>query len=1052
MPRPRPPLPPKDAQSYRHREADLAARPEIGAQAHFKQAKPPTTYRFDSSLAPDLNWDGQNPAREQGEAALARIADCGLRIAELSRQPANPQRDAERDALALEIRNLQSAIRNLSRPFLNWSGKAERLSFDVPTLPLFVHERLSTSAILDTLKGHKRDQQDDFLSALYGSPERSLSDQVLRAYEYRDNWVNRLILGDSLVVMNSLLRFESLGGQVQMIYVDPPYGVKFGSNFQPFIRKRDVAHNDDADMTREPEMVQAYRDTWELGLHSYLTYLRDRLLLARELLAPSGSIFVQISDENVHHVREVMDEVFGAENGVCTIIVAKTSSGTGNYLATTADYLLWFAKDIERLKFRQPYADKTQEAGGAEFYDRVELSDGTRRAMTSAEKSDPRLLPAGCKIYRLDNLCSQSIGRDKGEGSACWFPVELNGKEYRPNIRLRWKTNEEGMAKLKAARRLEARENSLSYVRYLQDFPVVALSNLWGDLRWGYDAGEKIYVVQTNLRIVQRCLLMTTDPGDLVLDPTCGSGTTAYVAEQWGRRWITCDTSRVPLALARQRLLTATFDYYQINPVGGVPSRGETDPSRVAPVGPVPSPGGPALGASTAAGSGDPAYTTLPNSPANGFVYKRRQNQKGEEVGGIVPHITLKSIANHEPPAEEVLVDRPEVLRSVVRVTGPFSFEATIPTAEGLDEERGVHAASPSEITGRSSSAKAAGESTLKRPEGRAPGEPHENYVQRMLEVLRRAPVLRLPGNQTVTLKNIRLPAKTLALSAEAILECGDLSPLSAGDLSPSKSDARPSTSRALHAPSPGDKSPGGKSADKSAHSKAVAILFGPENGPLSERLVREAWDEAGLKHYARLYVIGFAIDPKARQFIDSAGQIGIPCTYLQATMDLQMGDLLKNMRSSQIFSVCGLPDVAVRPVAAGVSRRTSSSAKSQRALTSAATHDQQWQAELLGLDTFDPVTMEADHLKAADVPAWFLDTDYNGMVFRVRQAFFPRTGAWENLKKALKVEFEDTVWDHLAGTTSAPFPAGEHNQIAVKVIDPRGNELLVVKKLEETK
>ena len=268
MPRPRKTsAPPKDAQSYRHPEADLAARPEIGAQAHFKKTKPPTSYRFDSSLAPELQWDGQNPAREPAEALIKEIADCGLRIAELAKQPAGSERDREITNQKSKIKNAESRLRKISGPFLNWSGKAERLSFDVPTLPLFIHERLSTKAILETLKGHKRDKQDDFLDALYGFQERPLADQLLRAYEYRDNWVNRLMLGDSLVVMNSLLRFESLGGQVQMIYVDPPYGVKFGSNFQPFVRKRDVSHNDDADMTREPEMVQAYRDTWELGLH-----------------------------------------------------------------------------------------------------------------------------------------------------------------------------------------------------------------------------------------------------------------------------------------------------------------------------------------------------------------------------------------------------------------------------------------------------------------------------------------------------------------------------------------------------------------------------------------------------------------------------------------------------------------------------------------------------------------------------------------------------------------------------------------------------------------
>ncbi len=300
-------------------------------------------------------------------------------IAELARQPASPERDRELAALKSRITHHASRIRKISGPFLNWSGKAERVSFDVPTLPLFVHERLSTKAILETLKGHRRDKQDDFLDALYGFQERPLADQLLRAYEYRDNWVNRLMLGDSLVVMNSLLRYESLGGQVQMIYMDPPYGVKFGSNFQPFVRKRDVSHNDDADMTREPEMVQAYRDTWELGLHSYLTYLRDRLLLARELLAPSGSVFVQISDENLHHVREVMDEVFGAEHFVGVIAFAKTSGSTGDFLPSTADYLLFYAKDIERLKFRQPYVEKVSSSDADSPYQMLELCDGSRR-------------------------------------------------------------------------------------------------------------------------------------------------------------------------------------------------------------------------------------------------------------------------------------------------------------------------------------------------------------------------------------------------------------------------------------------------------------------------------------------------------------------------------------------------------------------------------------------------------------------------------------------------------------------------------------------------
>jgi adenine-specific DNA-methyltransferase len=313
------------AESYRHPEAESPLRPEIGTQAQFRKKKPPTKYRYDSSLSPVLEWDGQNGARELGDFLLACIKEAAKLPAPHVFEP--PRELALNDGTSrATVRGLEDAVEQLSalgRPFLNWAGKAERLSFDVPTLPLFVHERLSTAGIIETLKGHRKpvDVQLD----LFGDPQHSIADQVLRAYEYRDKWVNRMILGDSLVVMSSLLHYEGLAGQVQTIYIDPPYGVKFGSNFQPFVRKRDVKHNDDDDMTREPEMVKAYRDTWELGLHSYLTYMRDRLLLARELLTPSGSIFVQISDENLHHVRELMDEVFGEDNFVSVVTYVTTS-------------------------------------------------------------------------------------------------------------------------------------------------------------------------------------------------------------------------------------------------------------------------------------------------------------------------------------------------------------------------------------------------------------------------------------------------------------------------------------------------------------------------------------------------------------------------------------------------------------------------------------------------------------------------------------------------------------------------------------------------------
>ncbi|MCS6304046.1 MAG: site-specific DNA-methyltransferase [Nitrospira sp.] len=869
---------------YKHPEATSLMRPEVGTQAQFKKKKSPKTYRYDSSLSPSLDWDAENPTREQGEQLIKQVID----------------------AKSLEeAKAAASKLKSLSKPFLNWAGKAERLSFDVPTLPLFIHERLSTKAIIETLAGHKTDKQEDMF-ALFGDPQHSITDQVLKAYEYQDNWTNRMVLGDSLLVMNSLLHYEGLGGQVQMIYMDPPYGVKFGSNFQPFVRKRDVSHNDDEDMTREPEMVQAYRDTWELGLHSYLTYLRDRLLLARDLLTPSGSIFVQISDENLHHVREVMDEVFGAENFVVQISVQKTGSQTGTFVQPNTDFLLWYSKEktaAER-KFHRVFLKRRLHSAGGTGYTMVELPDGADRPLSDEEYENLDLLPTGSRIWSAYPLTSE------GFRPTTTVDFRFEGKVFHPGASRHWGVTVDELAKVGEKGRLVVQRGQVRLKRYFDDFPIIPLTAYWDDVG---GAGDRLYVVQTSTKVVERCVLMTTDPGDLVLDPTCGSGTTAYVAEQWGRRWITADTSRVPLALARQRLLTATFPWYDLK-----------DDNR---------------------------------GPAGGFTYKRKQNKKGEEVGGIVPHITLKSIANNEPPAEEVLVDRPEVENGITRVTGPFCLEATIPTPVDWEGD-GV------EDSGAGST------------------EAYGSFVDRMLEVLRKSPVLRLEGNKTVTLKNIRPPAKTLSLSAEALVTNGQ--------------------------------------------DKPVALVFGPENGAVSEKLVYEAAREAHAKSYAHLYVVGFAIQPNARTLVEKCSDVmGVPATYVQATPDLMMGDLLKNMRSSQIFSVCGQPEIKV-----------------------SRNKEKQYQVELLGLDVFDPITMDVAHRGGNDVPAWFLDIDYNDLCFHVSQAFFPRTSAWDNLKKALKGEYEESVWDHLSGTTSAPFEAGEHRQIAVKIIDDRGNELLVVKKL----
>jgi len=873
----------KKPAAYRHPDARAKLRPEVGAQRAFQRQgarKAPVKYRYDSSLAPALNWD-ENAARAQGEKHIAAIQQAAAELAGLRAGGENANaKDTGKQRAAAEktIADAAAALAKLGAPFLEWAGKAERQEFEVPTLPLFTHERLSTQAVLETLDGRLREPERNL--DLFHESDLSITEKMLKAYEHQNGWTNRLILGDSLRVMNSLLRYENLGGEVQCVYMDPPYGIKFGSNFQPFVRKRDVKDGDDGSLSREPETVQAYRDTWQLGAHSYLSYLRDRLYLARELLADSGSCFVQISDENVHLVRSVMDEIFGVENFV-SLITCKVTSGTRQKSAPRriSDYIVWYAKNKETVKFRRLYVDKKW--GSDSTFTSVELGDGSRRPMTADEKNGVTPLPQDAKPYRTLPLHSQGAGNNE--------PRTLDGNKYRIPQNSHWRHAQAGFDRLVKFGRIIAHDNSLRAMYYFLDFPMSEITTTWNDTA---PETNKRYVVQTSEKVIQRCMLMTTDPGDLVLDPTCGSGTTAFVAEQWGRRWVTCDTSRVPLALARQRLLTATYPYYQLK-----------DGER---------------------------------GPGGGFVYARKQNRAGREVGGIVPHITLKSIANDEPAAEEVLVDKPSVDARITRVTGPFCFEAIIPTPAGAKTQ------TPQEA------------------------EAHGDYIARMVEVLRLAARVNV-GGKPVALREVRAPAKAFALHAEAQLEGGG----------------------------------------------AAAIVFGPENGAVIDALVAEAAEEARAKQYARLFVIGFAIEPKARTTInDCEAAFGVAAEYVQATPDLNMGDLLKTQRSSQIFAVCGRPDVTL----------TAAGEKDGEAL---------YEVQLRGLDVFDPVTMETESHKGIEVPMWLLDTDYDGQCFRVSQAFFPRTDAWRNIKRAVKTEFDDAVWEHLRGDTSAPFAKGRHARIA---------------------
>lgn len=790
-------------------------------------------------------------------------------------------------------------LHSLTKPFLNWAGKAERHQVTVPTLPLFLHERHSTEAILETLKSHR---VGGVTEDLFADARLDPLDKI-GAYEHKGPWTNRLVLGDSLQVMNSLLEYEGMGGQVQMIYFDPPYGVKFGSNFQPFVRKNSVKHGSDDEMIREPEMVKAFRDTWELGLHSYLTYIRDRAMLARELLTDSGSLFVQISDDNIHHVREVLDEIF--PDGFVSQISFQTTSGfESSTLPTLGDFILWYAKDKPRVHYNKIFRPQAVELGkGNAQY--ILLPEDQYRGVTAAEMRGEVSIPAGAKLYKPDNIKSQGA-------AAAPQPFEYNGKEYYPGPNSHWKAKyPEGMERLAKAGRIHVSKNSIQYRRFADDFPFQRIGNIWTDTATSSYSENKVYVVQTSTKVIARCMHMTTEPGDLVLDITCGSGSTPVVAEQWGRRWIAVDTSRVPIAIARQRLLTRVFDWYRLK-----------DPRK---------------------------------GPAGGFVYEQKLNSKGEQIGGLVPRITLRSIANDEEPKMERLVERAEVTPNITRVCGPFTVEATVQAAMDMDEE------------GRSD----APHSTASNP---------RDHIDRMIGVLRQSERLNVRGNAKLELAGVRPLADCEYLHAE----CKSLN----------------------------------------GEEQRIAISCGPEDSAISSQMVLNAAGEAMRHGFQQLFLFGFAIQAKARE---SLGNLGIPATYVDVAPDVSMSDLLKTSRSSEIFSITGLPDISLEKA-----EKTDDGA-------------QEYRVSIRGLDIFRPDTMETEAVPAENLPCWMLDADYNGMAFYATQVFFPKTSAWNDLQNSLKGQFEESVWTHLAGTVSEPFCLGEQRRIAVKAINDRGNELMAV-------
>ena len=996
-----------DAQVLAYRHADRRKNnPEVGLVSESSDPyQPKQTWAYNPHLDPVLNFDSSR-------AELETLVD---------------------DALASgDEATMRAALEQIKRrgaPYLQWTGKAERTSFEVDTVSLHVHERVDPLSILSAVRKRLQDEKTDKASktkpqaqptqqaSLFEAPFEALPlRDAVDFYRHDKGWANRLVSGDSLQVMNSLLVKEGMAGQVQMVYIDPPYGIKYGSNFQPFVGKRDVKDKSDADLTQEPEMIKAFRDTWELGIHSYLTYLRDRLLLARELLRETGSVFVQISDENLHHVRELMDEVFGTTNFVAQITFQKTTSATVNFLAGAADYVLWFAKDYTQAKYRPVYLTKAVGGDGASNYNRVQLKSGERRYLSASEKANVQSLSNQSEIYSLDNLASQSVGRDKGEGAACWFPVGVQGKDYLPSANTRWKTNEDGMRRLFRAGRLEGTGTRVGYVRKLDDFPAYAINNVWADVGASF-MGDKIYVVQTSQRVVERCMVMCTDPGDLVIDPTCGSGTTAFVAEKWGRRWITCDTSRVAVTLAKQRLMTASYDYFEL----AYPHEGlkggfiyKTVPHIT-----LKSIGGnadvdaiyerlhpgieAALADLNAALKAHPPGLPLLVLDGVRKGQKLALGKKGAELhewevpfpadDGSLP-ISLGwadalqapfaafHTARQKMQAEmdraiaanadnETLYDQPEKSKTKLRITGPFTVEAVpFPTVLSLESAEGGAATTPSEDQSYQSSIARSGETSRQQ--------------QWRDELLKTG--IRGKGGQMLRFAELEvLPGTTCLHASGTLADTGE---------------------------------------------RAV-VSFGPEYGALEQRQVEHAIGEAGelFPRPKMIVFCAFTFDPEAAKDIDAMK--GITALKAQMNTDLLTDDLKKARSSNQSFWLMGQPDVSLTQNADGL-----------------------WVVEVNGFDYFDTTKGELISGGKSRIAMWSLDIDYDGRSLFPHQVFFPMAGkdeGWMKLKKTIRAELDEGLLGQFHGTVSLPFEAGKNGKAAVKIVDDRGIESLKILVLKAT-
>jgi len=613
----------KQIKQYDHSDKKRVNNPPVGL---VNESRDPSDggkkiYAYDPHIDPSLQFD-QNTNRVE----IEKIIDNGLSsIAEMEgiiKSEKSKEFEDELKQIKEKVNEAKEALKELKKrqePFLNWAGKAENTSFEVPTVSLHVHERIDPMRIIEQMK--KKNGEPGVQGSLFEQDQKPLR-EAIEFYKHKEGWTNRMIAGDSLLIMNSLLEKEDMGAKVQMIYFDPPYGIKYGSNFMPFTNKRDVKDGKDEDLSAEPEMLKAFRDTWELGIHSYLSYIKDRLIHFKSLLKDRGSVFMQIGDENIHLVRALLDEVFGSENYCRTIPFVTTSGFKSKLLTRTENYLLWYAKDIEKIKYNQLYVPKKFGSQDFSVYNKIEDSSGNRRTLSKKEFLQINSIDKDLKIYRVDNLKSQ------GQNG---FDFEFNGKVFNPGKSKVWKTHQDGMRVLQKKNRILETGTTLGYVRYFNDFPFQELKNIWTDTITGSFTEAKKYVVQTNTKVVERCILMTTDPGELIFDPTCGSGTSAVCAEKLGRRFITCDTSRIAITLAKERLISRTYDFYKLQDIS--------------------------------------------NSISSGFLYEKSQR------------ITLGSIANNEEPETIHLYDKPIIDKNKIRITSPFTIESVpAPTTLSIKE------------------------------------------------------------------------------------------------------------------------------------------------------------------------------------------------------------------------------------------------------------------------------------------------------------------------------------------------------------------------------